>query len=98
MHLFCTETLGPDNDLCSRFFFDAHGVREDSATGSATACLGAYLLRHNYLSKIDFSIQIEQGYEINRPSLLFLKAREENGAQEIFVGGNVIETMRGELL
>ena len=97
VHLFCTETLGPDNDLCARFFFDAHGVREDSATGSATACLGAYLLRHNYLSKTDFSIQIEQGYEINRPSLLFLKAREENGAQEIFVGGNVIETMRGEL-
>jgi len=98
VYLFCTETLSPDNNLCARFFFDAHGVREDSATGSATACLGAYLLKHNYLSKTYFSLQIEQGYEIDRPSLLFLKAGEKDGIQEVFVGGNVIETMRGELL
>jgi len=98
VHLFCAETLSPDNDLCARFFFNAYGVREDSATGSATACLGAYLLKHSYLSKTDFSLKIEQGYEINRPSLLFLKAKEEDGIQKVFVGGNVIETMRGELL
>jgi trans-2,3-dihydro-3-hydroxyanthranilate isomerase len=98
IHIFCPETLHPDNDLCARFFFDAHGVREDSATGSATACLGAYLLEYNYLSTLDFSIQIEQGYEIDRPSLLFLKAKENHGIREVYVGGSVIETMRGELL
>jgi len=97
VHLFCRETIDPDNDLCARFFFEAHGVREDSATGSATACLGAYLLEHNYLSKKDFTLQIEQGYEINRPSLLFLNARGKDRIKEIYVGGNVIETMRGEL-
>lgn len=98
IYLYCTETLDSKNDLCARFFFDAHGVREDSATGSATACLGAFLLKHNTLSKTNFSLRIEQGYEMNRPSLLLLKAYEENGSPKICVGGNVIETMRGELL
>lgn len=98
VYLYCRETFNPDNNLCARFFFDAHGVREDSATGSATACLGAYLLKNNAQSKTDISLRIEQGYEINRPSLLFLRAKKINGHPEISVGGNVIETMRGELV
>ncbi len=97
IHLFCTETLHPQNDLCTRFFFDAHGVREDSATGSATACLGAYLVRHRYLSSTDLSLRIEQGHMINRPSLLLLRTREADGVLEVHVGGKVIETMRGRL-
>jgi trans-2,3-dihydro-3-hydroxyanthranilate isomerase len=43
VYVFCTETHHPENDLCARFFFDAHGVREDPATAtrrrfSATIC------------------------------------------------------------
>ena len=98
VHLFCTETLHEQNDLCARFFFDAYGVREDSATGSATACLGAYLVRHRYLSNTDLSLRIEQGHMINRPSLLLLRTRETDGVPEVHVGGKVIETMRGRLL
>ena len=97
IHLFCTETLHQQNDLCTRFFFDAHGVREDSATGSATACLGAYLVRYRYLSSTDLSLRIEQGHMINRPSLLLLRTREADGVLEVHVGGKVIETMRGRL-
>ncbi|HKB16734.1 MAG TPA: PhzF family phenazine biosynthesis protein, partial [Planctomycetota bacterium] len=46
VYLFCTETRDRGNDLCARFFFEAHGVREDPATGSGAAFLGAYLLEH----------------------------------------------------
>ena len=102
IHLFCTEPRNNENDLCARFFFDAFGVREDSATGSATACLGAYLLKYNYLNCLDLSLKIEQGAMINRPSLLHLKAKmliPGTAASEktVQVGGNVIETMSGVL-
>ena len=46
VYLFCRETRDPRNDLSVRFFFEAHGVREDPATGNGTAFLGAYLRAH----------------------------------------------------
>ena len=70
-------------------------VREDPATGSATACLGAYLLAHG---RREVSVRIEQGAETGHPSLLRLRARHAGDAAEIRVGGRVLETARGELL
>ncbi len=98
VYLFCRETLNQKNDLCARFFFDALGVREDPATGSATACLGAYLVKYRYLSSTDLSLRVEQGHMVNRPSLLMLQAKDSNGVVEVRVGGKVIETMQGGLL
>ena len=43
VYLFCCETHHPGNDLCARFFFDAHGVREVPATGNGAAFLGDIL-------------------------------------------------------
>lgn len=97
-HLFCREAVSDENDFCARFFFDANGAREDPATGSATACLGAYLLEHDVLGRREFSLRIEQGLEIGRPSLLHLAGSERDGAREIRVGGRVIPSVRGELL
>lgn len=98
VYLFCRQTHQPQNDLCARFFFEAHGVREDPATGNGAAFLGAYLLQHNVLSNSDLCINIEQGYEIRRPSLVKLRARMRNGVREISVGGYVILTVQGELI
>ena len=50
VYLFTRETAQEENDLCARVFFDANGVREDPATGSATAFLGAYLLEYPELA------------------------------------------------
>ena len=41
-----------ENDLCARFFFEAHGVREDPATGNGAAFLGAYLLGASLLPRL----------------------------------------------
>lgn len=97
VYLFSRETHDPRNHLCARFFFEAHGVREDPATGNAAAFLGAYLLEHRVLSDGDVAVRIEQGHQVRRPSLVLLRARRL-GSREIHVGGAVIQTVRGELL
>jgi trans-2,3-dihydro-3-hydroxyanthranilate isomerase len=97
-YLFCAETREPDNHLSARFFFDAHGVREDPATGNGAAFLGAYLLQHKLLPEAELSLRIEQGHEVRRPSLVRLRARMAGGSREIHVGGKVIATVSGELL
>lgn len=98
VYLFCRETYGAQNDLCARFFFEAHGVREDPATGFGAALLGAYLLEHPLVPGDDLSLRIEQGYEMRRPSLVMLRARTVNGRSEVRVGGNVIPIVQGHLL
>jgi len=98
VYLYCRETHHPGNDLCARFFFEAHGVREDPATGNGAAFLGAYLLAHGGYPESGLSVRIEQGYEIRRPSLVMLRARLRNGQREISVGGQVIPTVEGELI
>ncbi|MES9976464.1 MAG: PhzF family phenazine biosynthesis protein, partial [Candidatus Thiodiazotropha sp.] len=82
----------------ARFYFEAHGVREDPATGNGAAFLGAYLLAHKRYPESGLSLRIEQGHEVRRPSLIMLRARMLNGVPEVAVGGNVIPTLRGELL
>lgn len=98
IYLFCRETHHADNDLCVRFFFEAHGVREDPATGNGAAFLGAYLLEHKLFPGYELSLMIEQGYEVRRPSLIMLRARRLNEVHEVSVGGYVIPTVQGELL
>jgi trans-2,3-dihydro-3-hydroxyanthranilate isomerase len=97
VYLFCSETRHHENDLSARFFFEAHGVREDPATGNGAAFLGAYLLEHRVFTASDLDLRIEQGYEIGRPSLVRLRARYV-GTREVRVGGRVVPTVQGELL
>lgn len=100
VHLFCAEPLDSGNDLCARFYFDAGdtgGVREDSATGSASACLGAYLLRNGYRDSSPLALRIEQGHLVGRPSLIMVEADGAANAPMVSVGGRVVEVARGEL-
>lgn len=97
VYLFCRQTRDPRNDLSARFFFEAHGVREDPATGNGAAFLGAYLLEHGFFPESDISVRIEQGHEVRRPSVVMLRARRVDGSREVSVGGYVIPTVRGEL-
>ena len=76
---FCPETYHKPNDLNVRVFGDYYGVPEDPATGSANGCLAGYLVKHRYFGSNQIDIRVEQGYEIDRPSLLSLKAWDQNG-------------------
>jgi len=95
--IFCPETYNRENDLNVRFFADYYGVPEDPATGSANGCLAGYLVKHRYFGKPRINIQVEQGYEIGRPSLLLLKAEDKEGKIDVHVGGKVVMIAKGEL-
>jgi trans-2,3-dihydro-3-hydroxyanthranilate isomerase len=95
---FSPETYTPENTLNARMLGYGVGVAEDPATGSASGCLVAYLLRHSYLGKKEFAVSIEQGYEIGRDSILYLSGSQQNGTYNIYVGGAVVPVARGQLL
>jgi trans-2,3-dihydro-3-hydroxyanthranilate isomerase len=94
--VFCPETYHSKNDLNVRDFADYYGIPEDAATGSANGCLASYLVKYKFFDKSKINIRVEQGYEIERPSLLFLKAVEDNGKFNINVGGKVVKIAQGE--
>jgi trans-2,3-dihydro-3-hydroxyanthranilate isomerase len=96
--LFSTQTYFAENQINARMFAEPFGVAEDPATGSANACLGAYLLQHQYRTADRLDIRVEQGHEIGRPSLLFVRAEQKTTRADVCVGGHVLPTFRGELL
>jgi len=95
--VFCGETYNHDNDLNARMFCDYYGIAEDAATGSANGCLAGYLVKYRYFGSSQIDIRVEQGYEIGRPSLLYLKAEEKDGTIYLSVGGKVVMVAKGEL-
>jgi trans-2,3-dihydro-3-hydroxyanthranilate isomerase len=95
--VFCPEAEGPGNQIHARMFAPTAGVPEDPATGSANACLAAYLLEHRVLGDGPVRARVEQGVEMGRPSLLRLRASREEGRVRVEVGGRVFLSARGEL-
>ena len=96
--VFCPETYAPENELSVRVFAEYLGIPEDPATGSANGCLAAYLVKHCYFGEKSVDIRVEQGYEIGRPSLLLLKAKETKDMIEVSVGGKVVMVAKGEFV
>jgi trans-2,3-dihydro-3-hydroxyanthranilate isomerase len=96
--VFCPQTYNNDNDLNVRVFCDYYGISEDPATGSGNGCLAAYLVKHRYFAKDQIDIRVEQGYEISRPSLLYLRAENTQGKIDVSVGGRVEMIAKGQLL
>ena len=88
--IFSTETLFSDSHVHARMFAPEVGVVEDPATGSAAGPLGAYLEKHKILRnhKLGEPINIEQGYEIQRPSKLVARVPDES-ISEVHVSGKV---------
>ena len=81
----------------TRMFAPGHGIAEDAATGSAAGPLACHLVRHGLLEPGD-EIQITQGVEIGRPSLLFARAGgTRDRIERVEVGGCAVTIARGEL-
>ncbi|HXH98282.1 MAG TPA: PhzF family phenazine biosynthesis protein [Gaiellaceae bacterium] len=62
----------------TRMFYPAAGIPEDPATGSAAGPLAVHLARHGEIA-FGEEIEIRQGLEIGRPSLLHAVVRGEGG-------------------
>jgi trans-2,3-dihydro-3-hydroxyanthranilate isomerase len=96
--VFCRETVNSDNHIHARMFADYYGIPEDPATGSANSCLAAYLVEHRYFDADQIDVRVEQGYEIGRPSLIYLRAKRSGARIEVNVGGKVVPIARAELV
>jgi trans-2,3-dihydro-3-hydroxyanthranilate isomerase len=96
--IFCPETYNEANDLNVRFFADQYGIPEDPATGSANGCLAGYLVKHRFFETCRINLKVEQGYEIGRPSLLYLRAEKKKQEISVYVGGKVEMIGNGKLV
>ena len=82
----------------TRVFAPGLGVAEDPATGSAAGPLVLHLARHGRVG-FGAEIEIHQGAEIGRPSLLLARAVGSGEMVErIEVGGSAVIVARGEFL
>jgi trans-2,3-dihydro-3-hydroxyanthranilate isomerase len=96
--IFCPETYSNINDLSVRVFAHSLGIPEDPATGSANGCLAGYLVNYSYFDNDAIDVKVEQGYEIDRPSLLLLKSQRKEDRIEVLVGGKVVMIAKGEFV
>jgi trans-2,3-dihydro-3-hydroxyanthranilate isomerase len=88
----------PKTNFRSRMFAPTGGIPEDPATGSATALLAAQLLKAEALKDGTHKWQLEQGYEMGRPSDLFLEADVNRGKLTgVRVAGQAVKVMQGTL-
>jgi trans-2,3-dihydro-3-hydroxyanthranilate isomerase len=80
----------------TRMFAPGLGVPEDAATGSAAGPLAVHLARHGRISFGD-EIEISQGTEIGRPSLIHACAHGSDGhIERVVVGGSAVIVAEGE--
>ncbi|MAJ52308.1 MAG: phenazine biosynthesis protein PhzF [Flammeovirgaceae bacterium] len=91
IYAFTPHGLLPDSDLHGRMFAPEIGITEDPATGSANGPLACYLFKYDIKKGPLIS---EQGFEMNRPSILHIEIESEKeiitnvkvGGQAVFVG------------
>ena len=74
-------------------FAPLSGIMEDPATGAANLTLAALLLSRTDAPTLD--LEIEQGVEMGRPSLLYAGARRAPDGIRAWVGGSAVPVTRG---
>ena len=92
---FTRQTFDQKNSIHARGFAPFIGIPEDPGTGSVASALGYYLYEKNSKKK---RIIIEQGYEMKRPSNIFVEIDDVEGrTNEILIGGRVKLVFKGTL-
>ena len=86
--VFAEQAYSDDAQFAARMFFAAQGTREDPATGSANTAFAQYLKDRGRQG----AVIVEQGFEIGRPSRLFLDIGDP-----IRVGGRTQAVMSGQV-
>ena len=96
--LYCRETLHTDSAFHARMFAPMMGILEDPATGSAAAAFAGVIHAFDGLTDGTHAFQIEQGYEMGRPSTIDLEIDIEKRAIDAMrIGGSAVIVARGEL-
>ncbi len=91
-HLFA---LDEEVTAVTRNFAPLLGILEESATGTASGALAAYLYSHGLLSETDRkNIVFRQGESMGRPShIRVVMDTSENVIEKIQVGGGVMDIL-----
>ncbi len=98
VYIFTTDAEQSDFHFRARMFAPLLGIPEDPATGSAAAAFAGYLAAKDPLQTGTLKWNIEQGFEMGRPSLLFIEADKKNGTTTaVRVGGNAVMMTEGIL-
>jgi trans-2,3-dihydro-3-hydroxyanthranilate isomerase len=80
----------------TRMFAPGGGVFEDPATGSAAGPLAIHLARHGRIA-FGEEVEIRQGAEIGRPSVLYARVQgSRNQIDSVEVGGSAVIVAEGE--
>jgi trans-2,3-dihydro-3-hydroxyanthranilate isomerase len=96
--LFSYEAERAGSDLHARMFAPLLGIGEDPATGSACTALAGYLGTRNPAREGTLHWRVEQGFEINRHSILEVEADKASGEiTTIRVGGASVMMCEGTL-
>lgn len=95
-HIFTLDTPNPDCVSYARHFAPAVGMWEDPATGTASASLGTYLLRHGVITY--GSMVMEQGKEIDNLARILVEVDQNAGdASEARIGGLAVTSISREI-
>ena len=98
VHVFAHEAELADCDLHARMFAPAAGIAEDPATGSAAAALAGLLAARS--PEVDGTLRwvVEQGLEIERPSIIEIEADKAGGeVVAVRVGGSAVMMSEGSM-
>ncbi len=102
VHAFTLETESPKADAHARDFSPAVGIPEESATGTASGAMGAYMAA-NRLGRASagpgpYTLLFEQGHILGRPSSINVEVDGEEGhPSAVRVGGRAVTVLEGVL-
>jgi len=96
--VFSRDAEREDADVHARVFVPGLSVPEDPATGSAATALGAYLAARDTRADGTLRWVVEQGIEMERPSLLEIVVEKTGGdIQSVKVGGETVMVSEGQI-
>jgi trans-2,3-dihydro-3-hydroxyanthranilate isomerase len=94
--LYTRATVGIGRQFHARCFAPTFGIAEDPATGSAVAAFAGVIHRFDAHPAGSHRFVIEQGFEMNRPSLITLEMDIENsGVAAARIGGDAVVVAEG---
>jgi trans-2,3-dihydro-3-hydroxyanthranilate isomerase len=97
-YLYAKGGDAPMTSFRARMFAPRAGIIEDPATGSATAVFAQQLLTFEKLGPGTHSFELEQGFEMGRPSHLHLEADVAGGKlAAVRVAGQAVQIAEGML-
>jgi trans-2,3-dihydro-3-hydroxyanthranilate isomerase len=97
-YLYTRQCEHTANAFHARLFAPQVGIPEDPATGSAAVCLTGIVHQFDQLPDGTHKRIVEQGYEIGRPSLIYLTIVVEGGKlTTVRIGGSAMRVSHGTI-